>query len=333
MLINGSTAVCDSCFASLCQGENNNESIGAICQSCVELAEIMPRELSDHLRIEFDRYLRDHSRVVFAYSGGLDSTVVLLMLAEECSDRNIHLDTFTIDTGVKGSVAITNVNSVIKWLGIGANHRMIESGNDIQDQLVVQECVGEPMSMVQVYLQCFQLGIIPCGKVCNTMVDDVYKRVLVEMEYKELITGGDTPKKDIDGEYSIFWQKQSGITVIRGGAAYGISKRAVSRIVEEKQIPWVHPCCGGYDTDCLVPGAILSDMFRESPQTNYTEIATCVPLIIDYISERLRFGVFSREEARCLFNAIDIASSSSYNELVGISKALSRPERSGVVER
>ena len=312
MLVDGCIVVCDNCFTYL--GEKENESSGEkrYCQVCQEVMPSGLQGIYKGLGDEFDSYLANHDRVIFAYSGGLDSTVVLTRLVQECRRRDIQLDTFTIDTGLKGSVALSNISSVVKWLGV--DHQMIDIRTEAQSHPEVIELLGTALPINSVYFRCYELGVLPCGKLCNSMIDVVYQRVLSQNGYTELLTGGDTPKKGSDGKYSIHWQKPSGIRIVRTGAAFGIRKSLVAAAVRSDQIPWKHPLCGGYDTDCLVPGVIFADLFEGRPQTSYRRILDKAPIILDYLCERIRFRVFSRKEGQGMLNRADIASLSTYVE-------------------
>ena len=66
---------------------------------------------------ELKRFLDGSKKIVFAYSGGLDSTVTLDKLNTECASRGIELKCFTINHGFKGSRALDNIRNVIKFDG------------------------------------------------------------------------------------------------------------------------------------------------------------------------------------------------------------------------
>ena len=56
---------------------------------------------------EMQAYLNNRERVLYAYSGGLDSLVTLALLIPECERRGIELTTFTMDHGFKGEQTCT----------------------------------------------------------------------------------------------------------------------------------------------------------------------------------------------------------------------------------
>ncbi|MFH1392180.1 MAG: hypothetical protein ABIG90_00655 [bacterium] len=280
------------------------------CEICYEIFRDNKFPERSYFDQEWNDYLSARPKLLFAYSGGLDSTVVLALLVESCRQKNIDLEIFTIKTGVKGSKTHNNIDAVLNWLNIRDNHFYVDIQDENQDSGV---------STLNVYLQCFKAGILPCGKICNSIIDHVYQSIMQERGHKELITGGDTPKLNKFRKYSLFWEKSNGLVVVRGGYAFNLSKKFNRDFVEEHNIPWINPECGGYDTDCLVPGAFFRRKLQGNRKISLKKVISEFPIILDYLAERARFGVYDRNEALFLLTHVDIASLSSYEEFNQIS--------------
>lgn len=285
-----------------------------LCEACTEIQETDCLPTRDYFEQEFDDYLNNHSKILFAYSGGLDSTVVLALLVDECQKRKIELETFTVETGVKGKMAMQNIATVIKHFGI-INHMQIDITKKYQNDRRITAITGQPLTTLEVYRSCLAKNILPCGQICNVILDSSYTRLMEERGYTEMITGGDTPKKNQNGKYSLFWKKESGITIVRGSYAFGLNKQKNKLFIKERNIPWKHPHCGGYDTDCLVPGVFFAEATNGNPKLSIYETIEKFPIVIDYLSERVRFGIYARSEAIKMLKNIDIANLQSYIEL------------------
>lgn len=282
-----------------------------LCQPCIDY---LDHKVSvKTLKAEMDGYLDSHSRILFAYSGGLDSSVVLAELLPVCRKKGVDIDVFTVETGVKGRVTWENVKNVIDWLGLQERHFVVDITNRIESQPQVVERFGQK-SVTDVYLECFRQGILPCGKICNSMMDQTYIGIMNDRGYTELVTGGDTPKKNC-GQYSTFWCKNESLTVVRGGISYGRTKLGNLRYVQRNGMPWQHPQCGGYDTDCLVPGAFFADEMNGDPHISLDVLLAKYPIIFDYLSERVRFGKYPRQVAMRLLQKVDVSSLPSYIEI------------------
>lgn len=285
-----------------------------LCEICAEYLTPGFFPTREHFESEIEGYFSSRDRILFAYSGGLDSTVVLVRLVEECHKRGIQLETFTVETGVKGSAAMLNVSRIIEYLKIG-NHRIIDIRDKLQGDSRVTTVTGDSLRTLDVYRVCLERNILPCGKLCNAIIDGIYIEVMSELGYSELFTGGDTPKKNAAGTYSLFWEKPSGICIVRGGYAFGLGKGQNARFIKERGIPWVHPRCGGYDTDCLVPGVFLANGCGGDPNMSLEAVIDRFPVILEYLAERIRFGVIDRKEGLSMLTCIEIASRASYSEL------------------
>ncbi|MFA5742639.1 MAG: hypothetical protein WCX77_02645 [Candidatus Paceibacterota bacterium] len=63
-----------------------------LCEICADF--LSPLRFPDrkYFDREFDEYLKGHNKVIFAYSGGLDSTVVLALLSKECKKEGSSLN-------------------------------------------------------------------------------------------------------------------------------------------------------------------------------------------------------------------------------------------------
>ena len=294
----------------------HSDDQGTVCEICQEvlLSGIFPsREQFDE---EFQTFLNTQSKILFAYSGGLDSTVVLIKLVEECKKRNIELTTFTIETGLKGKTTAMNISNVLKYLQLDQSHITLDIARTIQEHSKVLAITKEPMTTLDVYRVCHKKGILPCGKVCNTMIDHAYEQLMMDCGVSELVTGGDTPKKNLSGIYSLSWSKPSGITIVRGGYGFGLSKHLNASFISDNNIPWIHPKCGGYDTDCLVPGVFFSDRLDHKAEQTAEFVIDTYPIILGYLSERVRFGVIDRDDGLRMLTCVDIASDETYQEFI-----------------
>lgn len=291
---------------------------GVICSDCMDVKNSFPSK--EHFDKELDEFLNERERVLFAFSGGLDSVITLAYFSKECLKRGIKLEIITIFTGVKGRVAKENILNVISHFGLEKNITFIDIRDKLQTSQTVLESVGSAMPSKDLYLELYQKGILPCGKICNSVIDAEYREAMDRLDYDILITGGDTPKKNAKGKYSLFWQKKSGITILRGAYAFGLSKKANKNFIREHDIPWIDFSWGGYDTDCLVPGAFFRREVKNKPYLGISATIKRFPIILDYLSERVRFGIISREEALEKLRKIDIASDEAFSEFLNLLK-------------
>jgi len=138
--------------------------------------------------------------------------------------NEIYLVIITIFTGVKGAIARENISSVLSFFSLEENVTYIDIREKMQDSKVVLDAVGSAISSRELYLELYERGILPCGKICNLMIDMEYQEAMNRMGYQVLITGGDTPKKNKEGDYFLFWTKKSGITILCGAYAFDLSK-------------------------------------------------------------------------------------------------------------
>ncbi|MFH0952592.1 MAG: hypothetical protein V1838_05470 [Patescibacteria group bacterium] len=293
---------------------------GYICEICWEMLFSGKYPSRQKFDLEFEEFLNSQQRILFAYSGGLDSTVVLAKLIVECQRRKIELITFTIETGMKGKVAGENIANVLDHFHLQKNHLTVNITNVLQNDHKIVSAVGSPMTTFDVYKVCREKSILPCGKICNAMVDSVYEDVMQEYGVCELVTGGDTPKKNSVGVYSLLWNKPSGITIVRGGFAFGMTKLSNAKFIADNSIPWTHPHCGGYDTDCLVPGVFFAEQLDHQAEQKAENVIKRFPIILEYLSERVRFGVIDRDEGLRMLSRVDIASKDTYQEFIDIVK-------------
>lgn len=291
---------------------------GFVCEICQDMISSGSLPTREQFNQEFDLFLQKSNRILFAHSGGLDSTVTLAKLAPECKKRGIELIIFTLKHGVKGVIAEKNIEDVLNFLGLKDDHFYLDISNKLQNDPKILAITGQPMKMLEVYKTCRERGILPCGKICNAMFDKSYETIMRLTGFNTLVTGGDTPKKNAKGVYSLFWKKPSGITIVRGAYAFGLSKAINLRFIQENRIPWVNPECGGYDTDCLIPGVFFGEGFDFNPDQKIEDVAKKYPIILDYLTERVRFGVIDYDEALKAITHVDIANIGSYMELMKI---------------
>lgn len=295
-----------------------NSEDGPICEICHDLRTSDCLPIRQKFDEEFDIFLQKNKRILFAHSGGLDSTVTLAKLAPECERRGIDLRIFTLRSGVKGAMTESNIENVINFLNLKQKHSYFDIRDIIQDNPRILVLTGKPVTTLEVYRSCHENNILPCGKICNAMFDQAYDSVMKILNFDTMVTGGDTPKKNLEGVYSLYWKKPSGITIVRGAYAFALSKAINMRFVKENNIPWVNPECGGYDTDCLIPGVFFAEAFDFEARQNPYDVIAKYPIILEYLVERVRFGVIDRTEAINALAHVDIASSDSYYELMKI---------------
>jgi predicted PP-loop superfamily ATPase len=280
-----------------------------ICDNCYSLESNLdfPRILDKSLfKKEFEEYIQNNKTLVFAYSGGLDSTVVLHELNQITRERKLNLLVFTIDHGFKGEKTRQNIQRVLEFECLEGVHKSYPLSEEVDEK--------SGKRVVELYCDCIRDNVLPCGEICNRIMDEKYRKILKNLEQDVLITGGDTPILDRNGHYSIFWDKKSGIKVLRAGVLFCQSKNSNKNYLREKNIPWEEPLCGGYDTDCLLPGSILASIMKSNPPLSPEETLQKFPIIINYLSERVRFGIIDRKKAIESLSKIDLADFSSFIE-------------------
>ena len=293
-----------------CVNPNKN---GSICEECltahnvVNFEEAINFNEDGQIAIEFKDFIksRTNKEVLYAYSGGQDSTAVLFLLKQMCDKYNIKLNLFTIENGFKGIRTWNNIYKVIDFLQLNDKWKIYDIRNKIVTDEYIVNLFGKDVTVEQVYALCYFYNILPCGKVCNAMMDEQYKLILDEYNEKYLITGGDTPKIK-DNMYSIYWDKKSGIKVVRGGAGFRINKQKGLQIITENNIPWINPGYGGYDTDCLVPGSIFASICESNSKTTIEDIAKNYNVVLEYFKERVRMGFIDRDVALESLSNLDI---------------------------
>ena len=168
---------------------------GFVCEICHDIANSRCLPSREQFDEEFELFLQNNKKILFAYSGGLDSTVVLARLAHECRERSIKLQIFTVNTGVKGRITEENIENVLNFLDIKKNHFYVDVADKIQNDPSILNITGRPATTLEVYGICREKGILPCGKICNTMIDGAYDFVMKSLGFTVMVTGGDTPKK------------------------------------------------------------------------------------------------------------------------------------------
>lgn len=277
-----------------------------LCECCAAVHDLGLANIRETCDREFQEFLGSTRSVLFAYSGGLDSTIVLALMRDECRKRGIKLDVFTVATGVKGNVADKNVRDVISNLGLGEAHLTVDITHAIQDDPAVIAITGKTLDTFDVYRHCHATRTLPCGKLCNRMIDRAYLETMRATGYETLMTGGDTPKQKQDGNFSIHWKKPSGITIVRGGFAFGLSKTRNRNLVSELNLPWADPLCGGYDTDCLMPGAYFADLTQGRKRLPLEEVIEKCPVVLEYLAERVRFGIIDRTAGLDALTRLDV---------------------------
>lgn len=254
---------------------------------------------------ELEKFLAKRKKIVFAYSGGLDSTVVLNLLNKECKNRGIELVLFTINHGFKGEITMANLKSIIKFEGLENQHILRDITNEFNQD-------GE--RKFDIYANCYKQGVLPCGKRCNKIIDSAYRKILDQEQDNILITGGDTPKPNKTlGRFSIFWEKPE-FTVLRGAAAFRLGKTKNRDYVKQNNLPWIDPGCGGYDTDCLLPGAVLRKR-TEGKSFDFEGIIKEFPVVLEYFSERVRWEVIGKDEAMSRITQLEVSDAVSYAEI------------------
>ncbi len=290
---------------------------GVICNDCEDFLTNHSYFSKDYFNNELENFFLENRRILFAYSGGLDSTAVLFKLSNECKLRNIELEVFTVDTGFKGLKTINNVNQVIDFLGLTDKHSWTQRANVLNYSSPIVDLIGHEETTANVYRHCWKNSILPCGKVCNSIMEAAYQEIMQDKGYNILFTGGDTPKINSDNKYSIFWHDGKTLTV-RGGYAFGLSKKMNDQLIRSNNIPWANPRCGGYDTDCLVPGAFFAKQLNGNNIVDVENLYKIYPIIFYYLTERTRFNIINRKDSLKMMKVVDVSDLSSYIELNGI---------------
>ncbi len=274
-----------------------------ICDYCKELDDETVKCFSTLFKQELINYLLETDSVSFAFSGGLDSVITLHELRKLTDDYNVELNLFTINHGYKGNKVKKNIRRVLEFENLKNNHEWI----NINDK---DKCIYTDMIVNKK---------LPCGKICNDILDNYYKKYLKQNSNNLLITGGDTPKfNESLKRYSIFWKKRD-YCVLRGSAALGLTKEKIKNIKNEERIPWEDPMCGGYDTDCLIPGFILRNIYGKSKLT-LKQINKSLPIVINYFSERIRWGIIKKENAIKRIINVEVSDDICYNEMTEMMK-------------
>ena len=306
---------CEKCIKIM----NNGKSI--ICDECknafaiCNIDEALDFSNDSEIYIEFENYikLRSDRSVIYAYSGGQDSTAVLFLLNQMCKKYNIFLKVFTIDNGYKGKRTWENIHNVIRYLNLEKNYKIYDIRKKIIDDEIITKTFGTNCTSEEIYALCFFNDILPCGKICNIIMDNTYKKILLDEDEEYLITGGDTPKIN-NGKYSVFWNKDNGLKIVRGGSGFRINKKIGEDIIKTNNIPWNNPGYGGYDTDCILPGSIFSSKNNALSDISYKDMLEKYPVVIEYLKERSRLKIIDRTVAiECLTN-LDIIDYSGYVE-------------------
>ncbi len=305
--------ICPSCFG-LVKAKNADGP----CDACRTLPANVKVNSNSNMfyRQEREDFLnsRRNDAVLFAYSGGLDSTVALSQLIEECKSRSITVIPFTIDYGFKGKETWKNISQVIDFLHQNDKYFVYDISSESVSILASPSAKNESMKVFDFYKSCVKEGVLPCGAMCNSIIDWAFQRILKNYNDEYLITGGDTPKRNTKGIYSIFWETH-GFTVVRAGAAFGNTKNKNRQYILEHNIPWNDPGCGGYDTDCLLPGAVFYALVQGRAEHSLEETAASFPVLMEYFSERVRLGVIERNDALESLLHYDLPSLESIREI------------------
>ena len=300
-----------------------------ICKECLNAMQISNFEdavnfdFDSGIHLEFLNFIKNRigKEILYAYSGGQDSTVVLFLLKQLCDEYNIKLNVFTIENGFKGQRTWANIYNVIDFLNLRDTWKIYDIRNDVVTDPYIVNLFGKQHTVEEIYALCFFNDILPCGKIFNTMMDNQYKIILREHNEKYLITGGDTPKIK-DEKFSIFWKKNSGIDIVRGGAGFRINKNNGKELIRQKNIPWINPSYGGYDTDCLVPGSVFASIVNGNRNTTIEEIDKKFHVVLEYFKERVRMGIIDKDEAVKSLCSLDINDYAGYVEMKNISSSV-----------
>ena len=315
-------------ICNMCISVTNNED--KICDECKKSMgidnynEAFNFDVYSKFYRDFVDFIKNHKKVLYAYSGGQDSTAVLYLLKELCDKYNTELKLFTIDNGFKGKRTWNNINCVIKHLNLQDNYSIYDIRNNIVTDSSIVEKFGPGYTVSEIYSLCFMENILPCGKLCNSIMDNKYKEILANEGVDYLITGGDTLKVT-DNRFSIYWKKKNGLNIVRGGAGLRISKNIGKKIIEEHNIPWNNPGYGGYDTDCLLPGSLFASMNDGKDKISPLEMIEKYPVVYEYLKERSRMQIIDREKAINDMHQLDLNDYEGYVEAKNVaSKVLMR---------
>jgi len=306
-------SICSNCIGII----NKELSNLTLCDKCKEVLENPHyNDLPNTFYKQMQDFLDSRSKksIIFGFSGGLDSTVTLSHLVKECKIRNIKIIPITIDYGFKGKKTWSNINNVLNFLKVKENHVVYDICSKKVKSKEIEEFFGPDLTVFNFYKKSYLSSILPCGKLCNYIIDKSYQKILSENNESFLVTGGDTPKINKEGKYSIYWETK-GFIIVRGGCAFQNTKKKNINYIKEKKIPWKDPQCGGYDTDCLLPGAILFNMQNKNSEHSLEETVKKLPILFDYFSERVRWGIIEKEVALESVVNYDLASEESLKEI------------------
>lgn len=171
-----------------------------ICKECQEWQEMKNYEEAIQFQKEghilYEQLLgflrnKKNKKIVYAYSGGLDSTVVLYQLKELCRQEKIELRLFTIDNGFKGKKTWNNIQNCLKAMELKENWKLYSVKNEVIHQKIISEIIGENLTVAEIYSYCFMNNILPCGKICNSIMEQFYQQILEENEEEYLVTGAE----------------------------------------------------------------------------------------------------------------------------------------------
>ena len=299
-IIDDESCICDECKESL---------------SIINIEEALDFSQCSSMHEEFKKFIlsRRNKSVLYAYSGGQDSTAVLFLLQKMCKEYNVNLELFTIENGFKGEKTWNNINNVIDYLNLRDYYKVYDIRNNIVTDNAITKLFGKDKTVEEIYALCLINNILPCGKICNSIMDSGYKDVLQVHNEDYLITGGDTPKLN-DGRYSVVWHKKNGLNIIRGGVGFRISKDIGRDIIKNSNIPWTNPNYGGYDTDCIIPGTVFANGNNGLEDISMSEIMEKYPVVFEYLKERSRLGIIGRENALKSLSCLDVNNYSGYIE-------------------
>jgi hypothetical protein len=293
-----------------------------LCNDCRLLAS--GSALCGNFEEELTNFLssRTGNSVVFGLSGGLDSVVTLHKLYRRGWTRKLSVIPVTVDHGFKGSITWTNIRAVLEATDLLANHRVYAISQDAapaeaRSSLAAvlpdgAETAGA--SVVEFFQCCVKHGIVPCGRLCNQVIDAQYKRILSEFCDDHLVTGGDTPKLNSD-HFSILWQKH-GYVVVRAAFALGCTKEKNRQYVQRHALRWIDPLYGGNDTDCLLPGGVKRGLLQMKAPADFEGAVRRFPNSVSYFADRVRWSVIERETALSRIEFPEVSSDSAYSEFL-----------------
>ncbi len=255
--------------------------------------------------------INNNKKVIIAYSGGADSALLLYKLFRELSINKSKTIIVTLDHGFKTERVKENIYNVIEDLGLYENFEHI----NISDKIM--RFIDKESKIKCIYLYMITHKRLPCSlKICGYIYDIIFSELSMKYRTNVIITGSMFPV--IKGDTLDIINKRNGLTIVRGMVPFAMPKHMVINELREIGSPWKNPNIGGYDTDCIVPGYLLYMIYRGKRRQNFWNVYVKTPEVIHYVSNYVKFGLLSKEEALKYITNLDLPTSSVFSYMESI---------------